>query len=76
MNWQDALCRQVDSGELFHPEKGGSVREAKEICHRCPLEAECLQFALEHEERFGVWGGASETERRQMLGRPRRGRAA
>lgn len=63
--WQErALCAQTDP-EAFFPEKGGSTREAKRICTRCEVKAECLEFALEHDERFGIWGGLSERERRK-----------
>lgn len=70
--WQArALCAQTDP-EAFFPEKGGSPRPAKAVCAGCPVRAECLAFALEHDERFGVWGGLSERERRVL----RTGRAA
>ena len=64
--WQDlALCAQTDP-EAFFPEKGGSTREAKSVCRGCEVRAECLEYALAHEERFGVWGGLSERERRRL----------
>lgn len=59
----DALCAQVDT-EIFFPPEGGSLRPAKSICARCPVAAECLQYALEHHEHYGVWGGLSAVERR------------
>jgi WhiB family transcriptional regulator, redox-sensing transcriptional regulator len=66
-SWQDsALCVQTDP-EAFFPEKGGSVRQPKAICRRCPVVAECLDYALEHGERFGIWGGLTERERRLLL---------
>jgi WhiB family redox-sensing transcriptional regulator len=61
----DALCAQVDP-EMFFPERGGSIRSAKAICRRCPVSAECLAYALEHHEVFGVWGGVTERERRKL----------
>ncbi len=65
-DWQEqALCAQTDP-EAFFPEKGGSTREAKKICAACPVRAECLAYALEHDERFGIWGGLSERERRRL----------
>ncbi len=65
-DWRDrALCAQTDP-EAFFPEKGGSTREAKKICQRCPVRAECLEYALAHDERFGIWGGLSERERRRL----------
>jgi len=64
--WQDrALCAQTDP-EAFFPEKGGSTREAKKVCRSCEVRAECLEYALEHDERFGIWGGLSERERRRI----------
>ncbi len=60
-----ALCAQVDP-ELFYPEKGGSTREAEQVCAACPVRAECLAYALAHGERFGVWGGESERSRRAL----------
>jgi WhiB family transcriptional regulator, redox-sensing transcriptional regulator len=64
--WQErALCAQTDP-EAFFPEKGGSTREAKRICAGCEVRAECLEYALEHDERFGIWGGLSERERRRL----------
>jgi len=62
---EDALCAQTDP-ELFFPEKGGSTREAKAICALCFVAAECLDYALTTGERFGVWGGFSERERRAL----------
>lgn len=64
--WQErALCAQTDP-EAFFPEKGGSTREAKRICTGCEVRAECLEYALAHDERFGIWGGLSERERRRL----------
>lgn len=60
-----SLCAQVDP-ELFYPEKGGSTREAKKVCMACTVRAECLTYALDHKERFGIWGSLSERERRAM----------
>ena len=70
--WQDkALCAEVDP-EAFFPEKGGSTRPAKLVCRGCEVRAECLEYALEHEDvgRFGIWGGTSERERRRMKRQP------
>jgi len=66
MGWQErALCAQTDP-EAFFPEKGGSTREAKKVCQSCEVKAECLEYALENDERFGIWGGLSERERRKL----------
>ena len=64
--WQErALCSQTDP-EAFFPEKGGSTREAKRICLGCEVRDACLDYALAHDERFGIWGGLSERERRKL----------
>ena len=64
--WQErALCAQTDP-EAFFPEKGGSTREAKKICTGCEVKAACLEYALANDERFGIWGGLSERERRRI----------
>lgn len=64
--WQaDALCAQTDP-EAFFPEKGGSTRDAKRVCNECPVREACLDYAMENDERFGIWGGLSERERRRL----------
>jgi WhiB family redox-sensing transcriptional regulator len=64
--WQaDSLCAQTDP-EAFFPEKGGSTRDAKKICSSCEVRSSCLEYALENDERFGIWGGLSERERRKL----------
>lgn len=76
LHWQeDAACRTVDS-ELFFPPMGASRREvraaerqAKNLCFECPVRAECLEAALEADERYGVWGGMSARERRRKFAR-------
>ena len=69
--WQtDALCAQTDP-EAFFPEKGGSTRDAKHVCEACPVSGQCLDYAMTNDEKFGIWGGLSERERRRLR---RRGR--
>jgi len=64
--WTDrALCAQTDP-EAFFPEKGASSRQAKKVCMACPVRTECLEYALLNDERFGIWGGKSEQERRRI----------
>ncbi|MEO7016387.1 MAG: WhiB family transcriptional regulator [Leifsonia sp.] len=64
--WQsDSLCAQTDP-EAFFPEKGGSTRDAKRICGSCEVRSQCLEYALANDERFGIWGGLSERERRKL----------
>ena len=64
-NWRDlALCAQTDP-EIFFPEKGGTTEDAKRVCRRCWVQVECLAYALDADEKYGVWGGLSERERRK-----------
>ena len=66
LGWQaDALCAQTDP-EAFFPEKGGSTRDAKKVCGACNVRSQCLEYALANDERFGIWGGLSERERRRL----------
>lgn len=66
LSWQDyANCRGADA-DLFFPERGASTRKAKAICGACEAKAECLEFAIQHSEKFGIWGGLSERERRKI----------
>lgn len=74
--WQDlALCAQTDP-EAFFPEKGGCTRSAKAVCRSCEVRTECLQYALDRDERFGIWGGKSERERRTIRRQQAEGVAA
>lgn len=64
--WQDlANCRGANP-DLFFPERGASTRTAKGICRECSVQAECLEFAIVSSEKFGIWGGMSERERRKI----------
>ena len=66
--WQDhANCLGVDP-DLFFPERGASTREAKEVCRGCVVREECLEFALQNGEKFGIWGGMSERCASDTLG--------
>lgn len=66
-----ANCLGVDPA-LFFPGQGESTKEAKEVCTGCTVRVECLEYAIETGERFGIWGGKSERERRRMRGDRRR----
>jgi WhiB family redox-sensing transcriptional regulator len=58
-------CLGVDP-DLFFPERGDSTKEAKEVCRGCVVREECLEYALTTGEKFGIWGGRSERERRRL----------
>lgn len=69
--WRDdAACRHTNA-ELFFPagSTGAAVDQieaARAVCGRCPVKAECLQFALETNQEAGIWGGTDEDERRKL----------
>jgi WhiB family transcriptional regulator, redox-sensing transcriptional regulator len=63
--YERAACLEKDA-DCFFPEKGGSTRAAKRICQTCTVQTECLEYALANDERFGIWGGLSERERRRL----------
>jgi WhiB family transcriptional regulator, redox-sensing transcriptional regulator len=66
LSWQDyANCRGADA-DLFFPERGASTRRAKAICKACEVKGQCLDYAIDNGEKFGIWGGLSERERRRV----------
>lgn len=60
-----AACRDLDTS-FFYPERGASTRPQKAICASCDVRAECLEYALTNGEKFGIWGGLAERERRAI----------
>lgn len=68
-SWRrQGLCGQV-GGDFFFPEKRGETRQAKRICEGCPVKVTCWDWAVEHQQVYGVWGGASEQELREEIAR-------
>ncbi|WP_442790975.1 WhiB family transcriptional regulator [Nocardia sp. NBC_01327] len=64
-SWREqALCAQTDP-DAFFPEVGGSGRTGKRICEGCEVRKQCLDYALAHDQRFGIWGGMTDAERRR-----------
>lgn len=62
----NASCAQV-GGDIWHPEQGGRVApEAKRICASCPVREQCLEYALEMGDDYGVYAGTSAGERRKL----------
>lgn len=66
----DGNCRNHPP-EVFFPSDGVGVIVAQRICATCPVREQCLEYALEERIDHGVWGGASERERRRILKRRR-----
>lgn len=72
LDWRaDAACRDYERRHVFFPGRGGltqsDVHEARAVCAGCPVKAECLDYALRHHERLGVWGGTTEKQRRPLM---------
>jgi WhiB family redox-sensing transcriptional regulator len=69
--WQSrANCAGIDP-DLFFPERGASTLAAKQVCWGCEVRTECLTYAIDHNEKHGIWGGLSGRERRQIIRRRR-----
>ena len=72
MAWrQKAACRGVDP-DIFFPVSDEDAADAKAICASCSVRQACLEWALSVREKDGVWGGATERERRRIIRRRRR----
>jgi WhiB family transcriptional regulator, redox-sensing transcriptional regulator len=70
--WQNrANCKGTDPDEFF-PDAGGSGTQAKRICRRCEVTTECLNAAIERDEKFGVFGGMTRNERKRYAKRAAR----
>ena len=66
IRWQQrGNCLGIDP-DLFFPERGVSTAPAKAVCKTCAVKDECIEYALENGEKFGIWGGRSERERRRL----------
>ena len=63
--FDDALCRGTNP-RFFHPSRGDQTAHIKAVCEQCPVRPECLDYALRTKQKYGIWGGASERERRIM----------
>jgi WhiB family transcriptional regulator, redox-sensing transcriptional regulator len=70
--WQaQANCRDLDTRQFF-PGRGDPTEGAKAVCRGCVVREACLEFALAGNEKFGIWGGLSDRERRRVKARRRR----
>jgi WhiB family transcriptional regulator, redox-sensing transcriptional regulator len=64
-------CRGLDAS-IFYPDNDDEAEVAKQVCQECSVQQACLEFALQRREKVGVWGGATERERRRILRQRRR----
>lgn len=62
---KQALCAEVDY-EIFFPNKGDRTVDAKRICRSCNVKQECLEYSFKNNERFGIWGGLTEFDRKKL----------
>jgi WhiB family redox-sensing transcriptional regulator len=70
MHFPNAACAGVDP-KLFFVEVGESTTPAKRLCQSCPAWEPCLEYAVQHPEERGVWGGTNDDERRAIRRRRR-----
>jgi hypothetical protein len=70
---EHARCKGEPT-EMFFPGRGEPFAEALAICEACPVRVQCLEMALDFPERMGIWGGATEKERRQLRRLRQRGK--
>ncbi len=67
LTWRNrAACKGIDP-EIFFPVSEEDAEPAKEVCAECPVREACLEHALAHREREGIWGGFTERERRRIV---------
>jgi WhiB family redox-sensing transcriptional regulator len=71
--WDLGACRGLDAS-VFYPDDEDDAEAAKSVCAMCSVQSTCLDYALSVREKAGVWGGATERDRRRMI-RQRRRRA-
>ncbi|MFM8267350.1 MAG: WhiB family transcriptional regulator [Ilumatobacteraceae bacterium] len=72
IQWRQlGACRGLDP-TVFYPDDDDDAPEAKAVCAECGVRVACLEYALSSREKAGVWGGATERERRRMIRQRRR----
>lgn len=72
IQWRElGACRGLEPA-IFYPDDGDEALEAKSVCAGCGVRVACLEYALQSREKSGVWGGATERERRRMIRQRRR----
>ena len=84
MEWQEqAACREYDNELFFGPDRPESELEkqtremrAKAVCKTCPVVEPCLEFAMETNQKYGIWGGLTDKERASLKRRRARARRA
>jgi len=77
LSWRlRGACRGLDPDVFYPSSEEEDVQRAKVVCDRCVVQQQCLEFALDNRESEGIWGGATEKERRRILRQRRKTAAA
>ena len=77
LSWRlKGACRGLDPEIFYVASEDAAVERAKEVCDTCVVQQHCLEFALANREAEGIWGGATEKERRRILRQRRKTAAA
>jgi WhiB family redox-sensing transcriptional regulator len=77
LSWRlRGACRGLDPEIFYSANEDEGVERAKEVCAGCVVQQQCLEFALDNRESEGIWGGATEKERRRILRQRRKTAAA
>lgn len=72
LKWRElGACKGLEPS-IFYPDDDDEALDAKAVCADCSVRIACLEFALQVREKQGVWGGATERERRRMIRQRRR----
>ena len=66
MTWSLAASCDTADPDLFFPQPGADTSYARSICKACPVRRHCLDYALETKQKFGIWGGMTEAQRRRL----------
>jgi WhiB family redox-sensing transcriptional regulator len=69
--WDLGACRGLEAS-IFYPDDDVEADVAKSVCAQCGVRSACLEYAISHRERAGVWGGATERDRRRIIRQRRR----
>jgi WhiB family redox-sensing transcriptional regulator len=77
IGWQHSAACQDEDPELFFPVSdmgpgARQVEQAKAVCAQCPVRSACLEYALDNGLDYGIFGGATERERRNLARRSHR----
>jgi WhiB family redox-sensing transcriptional regulator len=68
VNWRDrAACRRDNTSHWFPDETGRGAQYAKSVCSTCPVQTECLEYAVKNDIQYGIWGAKTPGERSVLV---------